>query len=183
MELVSEDYARKNSGINVKQFKPGADMTSDIFGRIEESVRQGRGDSLKFIDSLTRIGACTHFHLHDGHPLSTFSPYGVCDHLPFFWEIPTYLPGIGNAGGIYGVSGLRQVLQIALKNLQSDMVSFTLEIHPQKGLKELNESEKRFFVNWTDLTNAKAMNFWMDLVVQNAVIFKSICTDIASGGI
>ena len=42
------------------------------------------------VAAVARLGKPMHFHLHDGHPSSTFSPYGVSDHLSFFHEI--YIP-------------------------------------------------------------------------------------------
>ena len=92
-------------------------MSMETYHKIDESVCNGRRDSFSIIEALCKVGASVHFHLHDGHPMSTFSPYGVCDHLPFFWEIPTFLPEVGSIGGIYGILGLRRVLEIALGNI------------------------------------------------------------------
>lgn len=172
------DFYKKHPSIYVRDLKPDSDMSMETYHKIDESVCNGRRDSFSIIEALCKVGASVHFHLHDGHPMSTFSPYGVCDHLPFFWEIPTFLPEVGSIGGIYGILGLRRVLEIALGNISDEKLTFTLEIHPQPGQKELDIELLQYFSNWTDLTNAKSMNFWMDLVIQNAMIFKELCEDI-----
>ena len=171
-------YAELNPGVDVKRLKPGADVTSAVYADIALAVQNGRKFAFDYIESLVNIGVKMHFHLHDGHPLSTFSPYGVCDHLPFFWEIPTLLPDIGSVGGIYGVSGLKRVLEIVLVANNQSQMSYTIEIHPQPGQKELEPGQRGYFSGWTDLTNARAMNFWMDIVIQNAVIFQDLCREI-----
>src|SRR5262249_25433279 len=35
------------------------------------------------VAAIALLGKPLHFHLHDGHPSSTFSAYGVSDHLSF----------------------------------------------------------------------------------------------------
>ncbi len=163
---------------DLRTLKPGADLNYDKYKLVAQAVEAGRKFALEFIEQLTGIGNYVHFHLHDGHPLSTFSPYGVRDHIPFFWEIPTYLSEVGAVGGLYGVAGLRRILSLALANIAAEKLSLTLEIHPQPGLKELTAENLGYFSEWQDLINAKAMNFWMDLVIQNCMITRDLCRDL-----
>ncbi len=169
-----------NQNFADEDLKPGPAMTLERYNTIAGAAQRGREFAINYVESICKHEIPIHFHLHDGHPLSTFSPYGVCDHLPFFWEIPTLLPNIGAIGGLYGVSGLKRILEIALRRINVSKTSFTLEIHPQKGFKVLEDEYLNHFANWADLTNARAMNYWIDLVIQNGMIFNNLCTEILS---
>lgn len=178
MNATDYKFYRKHPSIYVRDLKPNPDMKLETYYKIEEACIAGREYALKYIDDICKSGNYVHFHLHDGHPMSTFSPYGVCDHIPLFWEIPTLLPEIGAVGGIYGVSGLRKVLESALTHIPEGMRTFTFEIHPQAGKTMIENQSLGYFSGWKDLTNAYKMNFWMDLVIQNCMLFKNICRDI-----
>ena len=175
------DFYRTHPSIYVRDLKPDPGMSLETFYKIEQSTLAGRNCAFKYIEQICKSGAYVHFHLHDGHPMSTFSPYGVCDHLPFFMEIPTLLPEIGAIGGMYGVSGLRHILELAITNIPQQRRTFTLEVHPQPGAKKVLREHMKYFANWSDMTNAYAMNYWMELVIQNSIIFKDLCRDILSG--
>ena len=171
---VKQDYQLKFPGQDVCSIKPSTSLSKEIYAEIASSVIAGRNKALEYIEELCRCGVYTHFHLHDGHPLSTFSPYSVCDHLPFYWEIPTMIPEIGSVGGMYGVSGLEEILRIAKNNLDVQMSSFTLEVHPQAGKSRIDEEFLAYFSDWNDLTNAQWMNYWIDIVIQNCLLVKNI---------
>ncbi len=178
IKAIAEELSKVLPEQDQRALRPGGDLTYDKYKLVAQAVHDGRGKALKLIESLAKIANFVHFHLHDGHPLSTFSPYGVRDHIPFFWEIPTQLREVGAVGGLYGVTGLRRVLQIAIANISVEKLSLTLEIHPQPGQKDIAAENMEYFAEWRDLTNAKAMNFWMDLVIQNCLIVRDLCTEM-----
>jgi hypothetical protein len=109
-----------------------------------------------------------HFHLHDGHPLSTFSPYGVSDHLSFLAEIPLRDPYHGRSSLplMFGPAGLRRIVSAAIRSLARERVSCTLEIHPDFGRLPLGDAAP-LFRHWTDTTHAEQMNHWLEVLGRN----------------
>ena len=107
-----------------------------------------------------------HFHLHDGHPASTFSPFGVSDHLSFFGEIPLPFEHDGKRALplLYGPQGLERVIAAALGALKH--CSFTLEIHPPDGQRALDDA-RHLFDHWRDKTNAERLNHWLAVLRDN----------------
>lgn len=51
---------------------------------VQEAVRSALPVACEIIREVGRLGKPVHFHLHDGHPSSPYSSYGVSDHLSFF---------------------------------------------------------------------------------------------------
>ena len=81
---------------------------------------------LDVIEGIGAIGKPLHFHLHDGHPSSTFSEYGVCDHLSFFQEIPIPFAhrGAHALPTIFGPLGLLRVVSAAMRTPAADASEF-----------------------------------------------------------
>jgi hypothetical protein len=128
----------------------------------------------KVVSRLGAIGKPVHFHLHDGHPLSKISPFGVSDHLAFDSKLP--LPfgykGRSSARLLYGVDGLRQIVKHAVQAVGRDRVTFTLEIHPT--FEELPLADDGgLFNHWSDKTNARKMNHWVSILVRNHQLLRA----------
>jgi len=136
-------------------------------------------------DLIQRLGTIEqhkhiHFHLHDGHPASTFSPYGVSDHLSFFTEIP--LPfeheGRRKLPTLFGPEGARRIIATALETLGPRQCSFTLEIHEQEGRRPLEDAAP-LFDHWRDKTNAERVNHWMAVLRENQQLILRAVADRA----
>jgi hypothetical protein len=114
-----------------------------------------------------------HFHMHDGHPLSSYSLFGVSDHLSFLQRIP--LPfayqGTRVLTGIFGIEGMRQLVRAVTDALPPDRLSFMLEIHPQEGRAPLRE-HAHLFNHWRDKSGAERMNYWLDRLLDNAALLR-----------
>jgi hypothetical protein len=112
--------------------RPDSPELPGLLDDLQVAVRAGLPAVLDVIGALGASGKPLHFHLHDGHPLSTFSEYGVRDHLSFLRRIP--LPfeyeGERSLPLLYGPSGLRRIVHAAMETSARDRLSFTLEIHP-----------------------------------------------------
>jgi hypothetical protein len=123
---------------------------------------------LKLIEDLGTLGKPLHFHLHDGHPLSTFSPFGVSDHLSFLSEIPLSFEYAGRRAAplMFGPAGLAQVVAKAIEAVGHERLSLTLEIHPTFGRLSLGDAAG-LFTHWRDLAHAEQMNHWLSVLAQN----------------
>ena len=135
---------------------------------VEAAVRSALPAVLDLIGVLGSFGKAVHFHLHDGHPLSTFSPFGVSDHLSFLAEIPLPFEYHGRqfAPPMFGPSGLRRIVVKAFECIAPAPVSFTLEIHPTFERLPLGDAAP-LFAHWTDKTNAEIMNHWLWTLSRN----------------
>lgn len=142
------------------------------------SVQAGVGHALPAVTALirrlARLGKPLHFHLHDGHPLSTLSRFGVADHLSFLQTIRLPFPHHGRhlLDGMFGLPGLREILRTARAGLEPAKLSFTLEMHPQPGRRPLGDHAD-LFSHWRDKDNAEAMNLWLDLLLDNAALVRA----------
>jgi hypothetical protein len=139
-------------------------MISDV----ETAVGSALPSVLDLIAELGKIGKPVHFHLHDGHPLSTFSPFGVSDHLSFLIEMPLAFEYRGRRSVplMFGRSGLHQFAKKAVQCIGRERVSFTLEIHPLAGQLSLGDAAP-LFNHWVDKTNAERMNHWLAVLSEN----------------
>lgn len=81
-------YARPHPGIDPCGMKPGSPDLATHVEEVQEVCRMVVPVVLDAIEGVGAIGKPLHFHLHDGHPSSTFSEFGVSDHLSFFQQIP-----------------------------------------------------------------------------------------------
>jgi hypothetical protein len=164
-------YAEKYPGIDVCSLKGAPDL-ADKLNDIDAVVVAARSVVIELVRRVASLGKPLHFHLHDGHPLSTLSRYGVSDHLSFLQQVPLPVEFHGRrlVGGIFGPAGLRAVMK-ALHGLAPERVSLMLEIHPQPGRLPLGR-HGHLFSHWKDQANAEQMNFWLDVLVQNAVLLR-----------
>ena len=163
-------YADKHHGEDICALKAQGPELPGLMGDVQEAVISGLWTAVQLVRDLGSIGKHKrlHFHLHDGHPLSTFSPFGVADHLSFFSEIPLRFEygGRRTVPPMFGPQGLSQVLQAAVAATERERLSFTLEIHPTGARLPLGDA-KDLFGHWRDLTNAEQMNHWLDILTQN----------------
>ena len=140
---------------------------------VQQATRMALPAVLDLIETLAQLDKPLHFHLHDGHPLSTMSRFGVSDHLSFLQQIrlPFDYRGRNLVQGMFGLSGLRAIIHKARAALPADKLSFLLEMHPQDGFTPLRE-HARLFSYWQEKQNAERMNYWLDTMLQNATLVR-----------
>ena len=169
-------FARHHIARDVCSLKAQPAELSRLMPDVQAAVRSALPVLLKLIKRLGQLRKPVHFHLHDGHPLSTFSPFGVSDHLSFFAEIPLRFEYRGRkaVGTMYGLDGLKELAGVALTEIGAERVSFSLEIHPTFEQLALDTSAASLFGHWTDKTNAEKMNHWLAVLSRNAAVLKSL---------
>ncbi len=170
---IRQSFARMHGWRDVCSLKTQPPELAGKMGDVQAALRAALPTVLRMVRSLGEFRKPVHFHLHDGHPLSTFSPFGVSDHLSFFAEIPLKYEYRGRraVGGMYGVDGLKEIARTAVRAIGAERVSFTLEIHPTFEQLPLGDAEP-IFGHWKDKTNAEKMNHWMVMIGRNAEVLK-----------
>jgi hypothetical protein len=160
-------YARRFPGVDVCSFKHAPQLRD--FDAIQEVVLEARGVVVELVRRIAALRKPLHFHLHDGHPLSTMSRYGVSDHLSFLQTVPLPFEHGGRrlVGGIFGLAGLRSVVAAARSGRTNEPLTFMIEVHPQPGRSPLGR-HAHLFSHWKDATNAEQMNYWLDAMLVNA---------------
>jgi hypothetical protein len=161
-------YSQMHPGEDICSLKSEASKLPQVMADVEKAVGSALPRVLNLTEALGPLGKPVHFHLHDGHPLSTFSPFGVSDHLSFLVEIPL---GFEYHGGravplMFGPAGLSRIVAQAIEAIGRERVSFTLEIHPTAERLALGDATP-LFGNWRDKTNAERMNHWLSVLIQN----------------
>jgi hypothetical protein len=171
-----QTFARRHIAQDVCALKTQPTELPSLMPDVQAAVHSALPTVLKLIKALGEFGKPVHFHLHDGHPLSTFSPFGVADHLSFFGEIPLRFEyrGRQSVGTLYGPEGLREIAGTAMRAIGAERVSFTLEIHPTSEQLALDSDAASLFGNWIDRTNAEKMNHWLAVLSRNAKLLKEI---------
>lgn len=176
IQAVRKAYAQKYPGHDICQLKSRPALLPPAMPDVAEAVADALPAVLQGVRQLGEIGKPVHFHLHDGHPLSTFSPFGIADHLSFLAEIP--LPfeyrGRHSTGLMFGSGGLSQIVTQALNAFGKAPLSFTLEIHPTADRRPLGDAAE-LFSHWRDQANAEKMNAWLEtLDVNHRLLRKTI---------
>ena len=163
-----EAYARIHPGVDVCGLKFQPDALARALPDAEAAMASARPAVLDLLERLGPLGKPAHFHLHDGHPFSTLSPFGVSDHLSFFQELPlnfdTHVRR--QLALMYGPDQLFQIVAAALRHFAGRTVSFTLEIHPVAGRLPLGD-DAELFNDWRDLANPERMNYWLSVLAAN----------------
>lgn len=168
IHLCKKAYADSHDGEDICALRPESPELPGKIEEIQHLVDDARRGVLDLTDRLGSLNKPLHFHLHDGHPLSTFSIFGVSDHLSFLQSIPIPFPYQGTRllTGIFGIDGLRQLMQMAIKRAPVENLSFMLEVHPQTGRSSLRD-HTHLFAHWQDLNHAEQMNYWLDRLLDN----------------
>jgi hypothetical protein len=161
-------YAKTHHNEDVCALKTQPAHLPQLMPSVDAAVTSGRSVAIDLVEAICAVRKPVHFHLHDGHPLSTFSPFGVSDHLSFFAEIPLHFEHQGRCavGTMFGPSGLVDVVSRAIGSLGPGNVSLTLEIHPTDERLALGDAAD-LFDHWTDKTNAEKMNHWLSILTRN----------------
>ncbi|MGL4553911.1 MAG: hypothetical protein ACRC33_22355, partial [Gemmataceae bacterium] len=165
-QLAFED---RHPGRDVCRLKWDGPELREHVADVQAACATANPVTVQLVGGLARVGKPVHFHLHDGHPASTFNAFGVSDHLSFFAQIP--LP-FEHAGGrhlplIHGPTGLKRILDAARAHLPPESLSLTVEVHPMEGRLDLGE-HAGLFAHWGDRTNAERMNFYLDDLIRCA---------------
>lgn len=162
-------YGRQYPGEEITHLKwntPGlrervADVQAACAGALPLVVRT--------VAAIGRLGKPMHFHLHDGHPASTFNAFGVSDHLPIGFDIPIPFSHEGRRSlpPLFGPLGLRAIIAAARAELPDEKLTFTVEVHPTEGRLDLGE-HVGLFAHWRDRGNAERMNYWVETLLRGA---------------
>lgn len=176
-------FAARHPGRDVFDFKPESPELPIFAADIQSACAQAQASTIGFLDRLAGLAGPLHFHLHDGHPASTLSRWHVSDHLSFLQKIrvPFAFNGENLLPCIFGVNGLKSLLETALARKAASELSFMVEVHPQTGRTPLGP-HAGLFENWEDLTNAEQMNFWIDSILTNVDLVRSFLKTIQSPG-
>jgi hypothetical protein len=161
-------FASMYPGEDICALRSHPSRIPEMISDVETAVGAALPTVLDLIESLGELGKPVHFHLHDGHPLSTFSPYGVSDHLSFLMEMPLTFEYRGRRSVplMFSRAGLQQIARKAVQAIGSERTSFTLEIHPVSGQLALGDAAP-LFNHWSDKTNAERMNQWLAVLIEN----------------
>jgi hypothetical protein len=166
-------YARNHGGEDIRSLKSQPPRLQHVIDDVQTAVAAGCTAVFDLVKAISAGNNPVHFHLHDGHPLSTLSPFGVSDHLSFLTEIPLSFEHSGRRSvpSMFGPAGLRGLVTHVLKLLGHRQLSFTLEIHPDNQRLPLNDAVD-LFNHWTDKTNAEKMNHWLSVLTVNHVLLR-----------
>ena len=168
-------FAARHAGRDVCELKPNHPELSQVVNEVQQATATALPAVRKLIQHLGAIAKPVHFHLHDGHPSSTYSPFGVADHLSFLAEIPIPFEHQGRRvlPTLFGSNGLAHIIRMALGSLGDANCTFTLEIHPPEGRRALGDAAN-LFNHWSDKTNAERMNHWLAVLRENQqLVFKA----------
>ncbi|MDH5524621.1 MAG: hypothetical protein OEY01_11610 [Desulfobulbaceae bacterium] len=168
INAIRADFNKTYPGRDVCGFTPNDPLLPDYIEAIQKSVRSAKPAVIQVISRLAKLNKPLHFHLHDGHPLSTLSPFGVSDHLSFLQTIPLPVAGKGSKklGPMFGARGLAAIIKKTLELCDPALLSFSLEIHPTDERAPLVEWPQ-LFQHWRDKTNAEKQNHWLTTLIKN----------------
>jgi hypothetical protein len=164
-------YARSHGGEDICALKSQSARLPQVIADVEAAVSSAAAAVLDLLTIISTLRKPVHFHLHDAHPLSTVSPFGVSDHLSFLTEIPLTFEHRGRraASPMFGPAGLSKLVAQAVKTMGRQRLSFTLEIHPTVERLPLGEAES-LFGHWADKTNAEQMTHWLSVLCRNHLL-------------
>jgi hypothetical protein len=164
-------FANMHPGEDICALKNQPSRIPEMISDIETAVGAALPTVLDLIETLGKLGKPVHFHLHDGHPLSTFSPFGVSDHLSFLIDMPLGFQyrGRHSVPLMFSRVGLHQIARKALQVIGGERVSFTLEIHPASDQVALADAAPLFH-HWVDKTNVERMNGWLAVLTENHAV-------------
>jgi len=166
---IRKTYKERHQGKDICALHPDQPELYHLINDVDYAVSSGLKAVIYGIKELGSLKKPIHFHLHDGHPLSIFSPHGISDHLSFFKDIPISFEYNGSkyVKTMFQPHGLKQIVKQAFAVLPPQALSFTLEIHPTFEKKPLLDDVSWLFNHWVDKTNAEQMNAWLAVLGQN----------------
>ena len=164
---ASASFARRHPGLSLGDLQPADPRLPDVVADVQNAVDDALRCVLDLTRSIGRLGKQLHFHLHDGHPLTS----GLHDHFTFLTRlpIPFAYQGRRSLSMMYGPAGLASIARAAVEACGPRGVSFTLEIHQVEGRLPLADAAQ-LFSHWRDLTNAERMNYWLSVLGENAIL-------------
>jgi hypothetical protein len=168
INAIQNDFKKVYPDQDICAFTPNDPLLPDYLDAIQKSVTAARPAVKKVITRLAKLNKPLHFHLHDGHPLSTLNPFGVSDHLSFFQTIPlpVVYKGKKHLGPMFGPKGLVAIIKKTMEVCDPALLSFSLEIHPTDQQAPLEEWPQ-LFQHWQDKTNAEKQNHWLTTLIKN----------------
>ncbi len=174
LRLARHHYAELHPGNDVCGISPDDAGLHGLLADVETSLHSAVETSASIVGRLCSLGKPIHFHLHDAHPLSTSSPFGVSDHLSFLEDIPLPFSYRGSRvlPPMFGPYGLSRIVEASL-TLPLELLSFSLEIHPSEGREALGPWA-HLFDHWIDRTNAEKMNHWLSVLIKNYTVLQEI---------
>ena len=166
-------YGQKHQGEELCALKSQPARLRVLMPEIEAAIERGAAVTLELIEALCRLKRPLHFHLHDAHPLSTSSPFGVSDHLSFEADIPIPFEykGRRTVPLMFGPGGLSKLIARTMELMGKRPVSFTLEIHPTTEREPLGDATG-LFEHWQDKANAEQMNHWLLVLGRNHLLLR-----------
>ena len=175
IRMVRDHFSRHHCGENVCQMRPWDEGLEGRWQDINNSVNQGKSHVLGLIERLGRIDKPLHFHLHDGHPLSPLSPYGVSDHLHFEQRIdlPFKVDGHFSTGTMFGRQGLEEIVLSIRDHVVTERCTVTLEYHDREERQPLG-GDRDLFSHWRDTCNAEKMAYWCSLMGRGAALIRGL---------
>ena len=168
-------FARHHPGLRLSSLDVTDPRLPELADDVQAAVGGALGDVQDVIRSVGRLGKPVHFHLHDGHPLVP----GLADHFSFLTRlpIPFSYDGRRSLSTLYGPGGLAAIVSTAIKACRPRGVSFTLEVHQAEGRLPLGDAAF-LFRNWRDTTNAERMNYWLNVLSENALLISQSIADL-----
>lgn len=178
LRQVSTAYSLKHPGEDVFAVRHYPARLPEVIEELQNSVLSALETVLHVIREVGSLGKPVHFHLHDGHPLSTFSPFGISDHLSFLQKIPIPFAyrGESTLDSMFGPRGLDRIVSESLKS-PGGRASFAIEVHPVEGRLALADASY-LFQHWKDKGNAERMNYWISVLLQNYELVTDACGKI-----
>lgn len=173
LRQVKTAYAGRHPNQDICDLSPQHPQLPEVIEDVQTAVRSAVKAVIYVTGVLGKTKRPVHFHLHDGHPLSTLSPFGVSDHLSFSQKIDIPFPykGSKHLDPMFGPKGLTWIIEEAMRQLGPKRVSFTLEIHPTDERLPIKK-HARLFTHWKDKTNAEKMNHWLSVLLENQQLVK-----------
>jgi hypothetical protein len=163
-------FERAHPGADVCRLLPKSPELPALAEDVQAACATALPAVLEAVGGIGALGKPLHFHLHDGHPCSPFSAYGVRDHLSFDRDVPVPFSHRGEQvlPTLFGPLGLARIIAAARRTRSAPALSFTLEIHAPVPAERRDLGEHaRLFPHWRDLGNAERMNHWIDVLLRN----------------
>jgi hypothetical protein len=166
--MARKQFGGRHPEVDICSLTPEDPRLPELITDVEEAVSSSLPGVLEAIRALGRHEKPVHFHLHDGHPLSKLSPHGLSDHLSFLWELPVPFEHKGrrSLGLMFGPAGLSRIVRASIEAIGPELLSFTIEVHPQGGSLPLGRYSE-LFGHWRELDSAEKTNHWLEVILKN----------------